>query len=456
MRRKSKNPKRYQPLFPELIRSSSPSTKDAARTTDEGEDDERERKRKISKIGAQLLLLSSSMLGDDAGDAERRKSDEVKKARIQSKSIQEEEEEERERENIGSIDISNAAMMSSLQQTIMLACGGTPNEEVALAEARKALQGTPLMNLLVQGALGTTSSDWSTLSSTSLSSSYLISNGFMNFSASLNGNDHKVNHMQCAFIEDDECKSEHKRRANGTKKMPSTDLVNVPLKYIGPHAGKKCCRSCWNRIYRNTAQRPLPFACDKCELTFKKEHLLLAHVRVDHEGKQPYLCSFPNCEKGFTRPSDLRKHRLVHTGEKPHKCEYCDCSFISSSNLNKHRRQHTGEKPYSCRVCLRKFTRSIGLRNHVNSQHLKQTNWSSVGGEEGEEIGDEASAFNIPIHILRVPGETTNASQKRSDAERIPISKSEQRLELYLNLLAERNGLRVSSMQEVEDVVVTE
>jgi hypothetical protein len=42
---------------------------------------------------------------------------------------------------------------------------------------------------------------------------------------------------------------------------------------------------------------------------------------------------------------------------------------------------------------------------------------------------------------LRVPGETTNASQKRQDAERIPLSKSEQRLELYLNLLAERNGL---------------
>jgi len=453
MRRKSKNPKRCQRLFPELVRSSSAS-KDAART-DKGEDDERERKRKISKIGAHLLLLSSSMLGDDAGDAERRKSDEVKKARFQSKSNQEKEEEERE--NIGNMDISTAAMMSSLQQTIMSTRGGIPNEEVALAEARKALTGTPLMNLLLQGALGTTRSDLSTLRSTSLSSSSLISNRFMNLSASLNGNDHNINRMQCVFIQDDECRREQKRRADGTKRIPSTDLVNVPFKYIGPHVGKKCCRSCWNRIYRNTAERPLPFACDKCGLTFKKEHLLLAHVRVDHEGKQPYLCSFPNCEKGFSRPSDLRKHRLVHTGEKPHKCEYCDSSFISSSNLNKHRRQHTGEKPYSCRVCLRKFTRSIGLRNHVNMQHLKQSDWPSISGEEEEEeIADEASAFNIPIHILRVPGETTNASQKRQDSERIPLSKSEQRLELYLNLLAERNGLRVPSMQEEEDVVFTE
>ena len=38
------------------------------------------------------------------------------------------------------------------------------------------------------------------------------------------------------------------------------------------------------------------------------------------------------CAKAFDRQSDLRRHLLKHTGEKPYKCDMCGQVFATSSN----------------------------------------------------------------------------------------------------------------------------
>ena len=50
------------------------------------------------------------------------------------------------------------------------------------------------------------------------------------------------------------------------------------------------------------------------------------------------------CDCSSTWLGDLKKHMLIHRGEKPKKCDLCDYSSAQSGHLENHMFTRTGEK----------------------------------------------------------------------------------------------------------------
>uniref|UniRef100_A0A3Q0RVP1 C2H2-type domain-containing protein n=1 Tax=Amphilophus citrinellus TaxID=61819 RepID=A0A3Q0RVP1_AMPCI len=113
------------------------------------------------------------------------------------------------------------------------------------------------------------------------------------------------------------------------------------------------------------------FTCPICSKVFKFRSLLASHSTI-HSDVRPFACDF--CSRSFRRLSHLKRHReVVHANgarlPQSFVCHICGKDKKCRSQLARHVIIHTGERPYACDLCSARFNRRGNLQQHRKRMH---------------------------------------------------------------------------------------
>lgn len=106
---------------------------------------------------------------------------------------------------------------------------------------------------------------------------------------------------------------------------------------------------------RNLHQNTNAYAfCDSCPRSFKRKHILLAHIRKDHLKLSRFECKL--CDYKSFYSGGLKSHMLQHSSKI--ECKLCH-KFVA--NMKSHLRSH---KKVECPIC-KKLLLKMNLRKHM-------------------------------------------------------------------------------------------
>lgn len=139
-------------------------------------------------------------------------------------------------------------------------------------------------------------------------------------------------------------------------------------------------------------------SCSQCDKAFKEKGALIKHQRTKHlgelfrhpcpycgkmvaantlkrhklmhTGERPFKCTMNDCDKFFRSTSEVKRHVLYHhTTDRPYKCDVCGKGFVRKCFLNAHAKIHSGEKPFVCHICGKAFPKLYSMQRHKNLVH---------------------------------------------------------------------------------------
>ena len=93
---------------------------------------------------------------------------------------------------------------------------------------------------------------------------------------------------------------------------------------------------------------------------------LSSHLHYHKQSSlRPFICQ--QCSQTFTHASSLKRHALLHTGEKQFKCQTCGKEFFQKVAYETHCKSHTKERLH-CKGCNLPFLTKYLLNFHLKSK----------------------------------------------------------------------------------------
>lgn len=120
------------------------------------------------------------------------------------------------------------------------------------------------------------------------------------------------------------------------------------------------------------------------ETKIKLQHLWFYIVKFDsrpgkhgisHHVKYGIYCIFAispekiKSEVSSTLSTEIVLENWTVTGQKTHKCEYCNYVAATSSNLKRHQNIHLDVREHHCDQCGQTFRQKIHLERHIKYKH---------------------------------------------------------------------------------------